>query len=60
MRTFRKILALVRRRRLDRELAEEVETHRAFLEETAGPATAKLMGNVTLAREESPRPDGRG
>ena len=53
MRTFRKIVALVRRRRLHRELAEEVETHRAFLKESAGPAAAKLIGNVTLAREES-------
>lgn len=53
MRTFRRIVALLRRRRLHRELTEEMETHRAFLEETAGPAAATLMGNVTLAREES-------
>jgi len=30
---FRKIIALLWRRRLDRELAEEIETHRAILEE---------------------------
>jgi predicted permease len=53
-RFFRKIIALLRRGRLDRELAEEIETHRAMLEEAHGrPTTAKLMGNVTLAREES-------
>ncbi len=53
-RFFRKIIALSRRGRLDRELAEEIETHRAMLEQAHGrPTTAKLMGNVTLAREES-------
>jgi len=54
MRFFRKLIALFRRRRLDRELAEEIETHRALLEESAGhDAGLKLMGNVTLAREDS-------
>src|SRR5580704_15596303 len=58
VRLFRKIIAVLRRGRLDRELAEEMETHRAMLEEGLeqahdGPNTAKLMGNVTLAREES-------
>lgn len=50
---FRKLMALVRRRRMDRELAEEIETHRALLEKRAGAESARLMGNVTLAREES-------
>jgi predicted permease len=53
-RFFRKIIALSHRGRLDRELAEEIETHRAMLEDAHGrPTTTKLMGNVTLAREES-------
>jgi hypothetical protein len=57
-RLFRKIAALVWRSRLDRELAEEMETHRAMLEQGLQqthdrPTTANLMGNVTLAREES-------
>ena len=57
-RLFRKIIALLRRGRLDRDLAEEMETHRKMLEEALkqahGRATAaKLMGNVTLAREQS-------
>ena len=57
-RFFRKIIALSRRGRLDRELAEEMETHRAMLEEGLEqardrPTTANLMGNLTLAREES-------
>ena len=53
-RFVRKILALFQSRRMDRELAEEIETHRALLAETTGrQAARKLMGNVTLAREES-------
>ncbi|MGP0073634.1 MAG: ADOP family duplicated permease [Bryobacteraceae bacterium] len=58
-RFVRKILALVQRRRLDRELAEEIETHRILLEQSAGQSAAakdaarKQMGNLTLAREES-------
>src|SRR3984885_13673092 len=58
-RFVRKILALVQRRKLDRELAEEIETHRALLEQSAGHSAAakdavrKQMGNITLAREES-------
>src|SRR5580658_5919434 len=51
---LRKIIALSRRRRLDRELAEEIETHRTLLEQDLGRQTArKLMGNITLAQEES-------
>lgn len=52
-RMFRKIAAFCRRGRLERELAEEIETHRALLEERAGAGAARIMGNVTLAREES-------
>ncbi len=51
-RIFRKLIALTRRRRLDRELAEEIETHRMLLEQDRGNSS-KLMGNITLAREES-------
>jgi predicted permease len=51
---LRKLTALLRRRRLDRELTEEIETHRALLAEDVGRESAgKLMGNITLAREES-------
>jgi predicted permease len=53
-RMFRKILAFLQRRRLDRELAEEIETHRALLEQSAGRLAARRqMGNITLAQEES-------
>ncbi len=53
-RLFRKMLALARRRQMDRELAEEIETHRALLEQSAGhQAAQKRMGNITLAREDS-------
>jgi predicted permease len=39
---------------MDRELAEEIETHRTLLEHDLGRENAsKLMGNITLAREES-------
>ncbi len=51
---LRKLIALWRRRRLDRELAEEMETHRVLLAQDVGGQNAgKLMGNITLAREES-------
>src|SRR5580658_9281345 len=49
---LRKLIALSRRRRLDRELAEEMETHRILLEREHGNS-GRLMGNITLAREES-------
>jgi len=49
---FRKLMLLWRRRRLDRELAEEMETHRILLARDGGNSS-KLMGNITLAREES-------
>jgi predicted permease len=51
-RSLRKIQALAQRSRLDRELAEEIETHRILLERDGGNSS-KLMGNITLAREES-------
>jgi predicted permease len=51
-RFFRKILALARHRQLDRELAEEMETHRILLAREREDS-GKLMGNITLAREES-------
>jgi predicted permease len=39
---------------MDRDLAEEIETHRVLLEQDLGHPTARqLMGNITLAREES-------
>jgi predicted permease len=51
-RSLRKILALARRSHLDRELAEEMETHRILLERDGGNSSL-LMGNITLAREDS-------
>jgi predicted permease len=51
---LRKLMALWRRQRLDRELTEEIETHRALLAQDVGREDAgKLMGNITLAREDS-------
>jgi predicted permease len=52
MNFLRKLIALPSRRRLDRELAEEIETHRILLERDRGNSS-QLMGNITLAREES-------
>jgi hypothetical protein len=51
-RSLRKILALAQRSRLDRELAEEMETHRILLARDGGNP-GPVMGNMTLAREES-------
>ena len=51
-RSFRKIVAIAQRSRLDRELAEEMETHRILLARDGGNP-GPLMGNITLAREES-------
>ena len=52
-RTLRRLIALLRRGRMERELAEEMETHRAFLEASTGADAARRMGNVSLAREQS-------
>jgi predicted permease len=51
-RNLRKILALAHRRRLDRELAEEMEMHRILIARDGGNP-GPVMGNITLAREES-------
>ena len=45
-RALRRIRYLLSRRRLERELAEEMDLHRAL---SGGPA----FGNVTLAREDA-------
>jgi putative ABC transport system permease protein len=60
---FRRITYLLRQRRIDRELAQEVEFHRAMEAERleragldrrdAHHASLRVMGNVTLAREDS-------
>jgi predicted permease len=46
-RTFRKLIFLLRRSTIEKELAEEMETHRSLLAEPQG------MGNMTIAKEES-------
>jgi predicted permease len=65
MRLLRRFRYLLRRRREARELAEEIELHRAMAEdaqraaglseEAARAAARRLMGNVTLAREDARR-----
>ena len=54
---------LAMQRRLDVDLAEEIESHRAMLEERltrsgvpaadAGAASRRVLGNVALAREQA-------
>src|ERR1700730_13856017 len=61
-RSFRRLTYSVRRRQLERDLAEELETHRSLrqsrLEESgmprdeAAPASRRALGNVTLALED--------
>ena len=64
MRTmFSRFRSLLRRSRLDDELAEEIETHRAMLQARlersgmtpgeAAPASRRAIGNATLAREDA-------
>ena len=64
MRSFlRRVQALLRRERLETELAEELETHRLLLAErlkrdgmegaAAEAASRRTMGNMTLAREDA-------
>ncbi len=54
-----KLISLFRRTQLERELAEEIETHRSLLNEALGQDAAepcevgKRMGNIALAKEES-------
>ena len=59
---FRRLTSSLRRRQLERDLAEELETHRSLrqesLEESGMPreeaahASRRALGNVTLARED--------
>ena len=74
MNFLRRIWYSLRHRRIDEELAEEIESHRAMaqarLEQDAlsaadaAAASQRLMGNLTLAREDAraervaPWPDG--
>jgi hypothetical protein len=63
LKLFRRIEYLLRQRRLDRDLAEEVEFHRTMEAErlandgvdraTAHRLSVRIMGNVTLAREDA-------
>src|SRR5258706_13079068 len=51
MKLLRRLRYLLHRRKMDAELAEEMEVHRAMLaEEGLSPA---VIGNATLAREDS-------
>src|SRR5262245_38161767 len=63
LKLFKRIVYLLQQRQFDRDLAQEVEFHRAMeaerLErtgldrETAQAASVRRMGNVTLAREDA-------
>jgi len=60
---LRRLWYLIRQRRRERELAEEIEFHRAMTQRDlerngvsradAGPAAQQLLGNATLAREDA-------
>jgi predicted permease len=60
---FRRLKDLARRQRLERELAEEMETHRMMTEDRlresgadpadAAAASRRIMGNAALAREDA-------
>src|SRR5262245_5131948 len=56
-RLLRRVAYLLRGRRRDSELAEEMEFHRAMLQEELRPAdesaAARAMGNLTVAREDA-------
>jgi putative ABC transport system permease protein len=62
-RMWRRIRAAMRRGRLEADLAEEIESHRAMLEQRlrqsglsaqdAAAASRRALGNVTLAREDA-------
>jgi predicted permease len=52
LKTWRKIAFRWRRRELDRELAEELEFHRALKQQAVGDLSSIQMGNMTLAAEE--------
>ena len=54
MKLLRRIRYAIFNRRLEAELAEEIESHRAMLEDRVGAAESRrALGNVTLAREDS-------
>ena len=58
---LRRLRYLFQQRRIEAEIAEEIESHRHMAEERerregtpdAGPASRRVMGNITLAREEA-------
>ena len=56
-RLLRRVAYLLRSRRRDSELAEEMEFHRAMLREELRPAdeyaAGRAMGNLTVAREDA-------
>jgi predicted permease len=61
--SFRKLLALFRHRRRDTDIGDELELHRSLIQErleaqglgpeAAARAARRLVGNVTLAREDA-------
>ena len=58
---LRRLLYLLRNRRMEAEFAEELETHRLLAQQRelqagaadAAAASRRVMGNVTLAREDA-------
>jgi predicted permease len=63
IRLLRRILYVLRQRRVDEELAEEIESHRAMRQQdfeaggltpaAAADASRRALGNATLAREDA-------
>ena len=54
MKLLRRLRYAIFNRRLEAELAEEIESHRAMLEDRVGAAESRrALGNVTLAREDA-------
>jgi putative ABC transport system permease protein len=52
-RVFRRLYCLLRSRKLESELLEELSCHRAMLERHRGTEAGRVMGNATLAREDA-------
>jgi hypothetical protein len=49
----KRLRALIHRRRLDRDLADEMRFHREMLEQECGAAAARRFGNQTFLQETS-------
>jgi putative ABC transport system permease protein len=65
MRLVRRLRHLFRSRQIDRDLAQEIDTHRALMKDdlerrgltrdAAEAASRRALGNITLAREDALR-----